>query len=129
MTELIDSEWALLSNVLEQDVIEVAIDLDLVAPEVVDRRALLGQCVEPMITRFQEEGLPLSKYDRMDLEELTPAQLAAIAKLFGVSATVDAVLKAGQKVYKLYQRQRPNNAVALMVPSLLPVIARVLSER
>lgn len=124
--ELTDDEWALMSGFPVSNLVDLAADLDLAPPEQIDRRALLNQCVPRMVDRFRAEGIPLSKYDQDDLEALSPAQLEAIARLQGVKgrATVAAVLKVGRTVYKTYQKNRPDNPVALMVPSLLTAVAR-----
>jgi hypothetical protein len=76
---------------------------------------------------LRDEGLPFSKYDRDDLEALPASDRASLARLQGLksSASVSAMVKAGQKVYKTYVKTRPGNPVALLLPTLLPVIARV----
>ena len=81
--------------------------------------------------RAVEVGLPFSKYDREDLEALQPDQLAAIARLLDLRppASVDAVLRAGQRVYNWYQKNNPGSAVALLQPMLLTAIARAAAAR
>lgn len=129
--KLTDAEWAFLQNIPELDLVDLAVDLDLLAPERVDGRALIDRCLPPLMARLEAEGVPLSKYDVDDLEALSQAHLDGLARLFGLSgrATVRQVLKQGQRVYRTYLKERPDNAVALLVPTLLPVIARVAADR
>lgn len=128
---LTDTEWAFLQNVPESDLIDLAVDLDMLAPEKVDGRALIDQCLPYLLERFEREGLPLSKYDRDDLEALASRERDAIARLLGLAggASVAQILRQGQRVYKTYLKERPGNAVALLVPTLLPVIARLAADR
>jgi hypothetical protein len=128
---LTDSEWAPLANLLEQDLVDAAVDLDILVPEAIDRRSLVGRMIPAILERARAEGLPFSKYDAEDLAALPPGHLAAVSRLLGLpaGASVDQVLRAGEKVYRRYQKQRPNNPVALLLPSLLPVLARVAQEQ
>lgn len=130
-TPLTDEEWAFLSAIPEQDLVEMAVDLDILVPREIDRRALIERCLPMILERAQQEGLPFSKYDRDDLAALPPEHLAAIARLQGLDegASVGKVLRAGRKVYKTYQKTRPGNAIALLLPSLLPALARVAAEQ
>lgn len=125
--ELTEEEWVFLSRIPETDLVDAAADLSMLAPEVLDARALLEDMIPLIIARLQDEGLPFSKYDRDDLEALSASDRASLAKLQGLkpNASVSAMLKAGQKVYKTYVKTRPGNPVALLLPTLLPVIARV----
>ena len=125
-----DDEFRLVSGLPVQELVELAIELDILVPEEIDRRALVSECVVRIVDRGRKEGLPFSKYDREDLARLSPAELAAIAELQGLrpSASVRSVLKAGQKVYKTYSKTRPNSAVALSLPILLRAVARAARE-
>ena len=127
---LTDDEWTLLSGVPVGDLVELAVELDLVAPKEIDRRALLEQCIPLVVERAREEGLPFSKWDRGDLEDLSQAHLTAIGRLQGLNGqvSVDAVLRAGRKVYRQYQKHRRHSAVALLLPSLLTAVARASLE-
>jgi hypothetical protein len=122
-----DEEWSFLSGIPEHDLVEMAIDLDILVPERIDARALMDRCILCVIDRARAEGLPFSKYDRDDLAALPPIHLAAIARLQGLSsgASVDRILRVGQRVYRAYQKTRPDNAVALLLPSLLPALSRI----
>ncbi len=123
---LTESEWRLLSSVSVDDLVELAVELDVLAPKEIDRRALLEQCVPLIVERAREEGLPFSKYDAEDLRALPPHLLTAIGRLQGLrgEVTVERVLRAGRKVYRYYQKHRRHSAVALLLPSLLSAVAR-----
>jgi len=126
---LTDAEWSFLCNIPEHDLVDAAIDLDLLIPGTIERRALTAAIVPLVLARARAEGLPLSKYDLDDLEGLPAAHLAAIARLQQLPerAAVRDVLRAGQRVYKTYKKTRPNNPVALLIPTLLGVLGRVAS--
>lgn len=128
--KLTDEEWAALSGLPTRDIVDLAADLNVLAPPELDRRELLQSCVPRIVARAREEGLPFSKYDRDDLLALPPEHLAALAKLQGLPspATVDLILKAGRRVYKHYRKNRPHNPVALTLPLLLRVVARTAAE-
>ena len=121
-----DEEWALLSRLPESDLIDLATDLDICPPAEIDARPLLESCVPRIVERARQEGLPFSKYDLEALEALPPGLLAAFALLQGLKkqAPAKAVLRAGQRVYRNYARNRPDNPVALMLPLLLEAIGR-----
>jgi len=126
-----NDEWPLLSVIPELDLVEMAVDLDILVPAQVDERALLETCIAALLERARQEGLPFSKYDREDLEALPPPHLQALGELIGLRGrvTVRSVLKRGQKIYRWYQRERPHNASALLLPTLLPVLARIAHEQ
>ena len=121
-----DADYAFLERIPEPDLVDAAADLGLAVPETIDRRELMDRMLTAIIQRAHDEGLPFSKYDKDDLEALDADERAAIATLQGLrsDASVRAMLKAGQKVYKWYRKVRPNNPVALLLPTLLPYIAR-----
>ena len=121
-----DEEWTLLSRLPEPDLVDLATDLDICPPKTIDARVLLESCIPKILSRAQDEGLPFSKYDLEGLEALCPRQLEAIGRLQGIKKRVTprAVLRAGQRVYRNYARNRPDNPVALMLPVLLEVVGR-----
>ncbi|MFT6145041.1 MAG: hypothetical protein ACJAZO_004051 [Myxococcota bacterium] len=124
---LTEDEWVFLRRIPETDLVDAAADLSMLTPEALDARALLEDMLPLMVARLRDEGLPFSKYDREDLEALSATDRASIAKLQGLKpdASVNAIVRAGQKVYKTYLKTRPSNPVALLLPTLLPVIARI----
>lgn len=129
--ELTDEEYAPLAGLPVEGVVDLAAELDMVAPERIDRRELLGRCVEALVVHGQANGLPFSKYDREDLAELDAADLEAIGRLQGLRGrvTVAAVVKAGQKVYKTYSTKRIDHPIPLMLPMLLSAVARAARAR
>jgi hypothetical protein len=120
---LTPDELALFVNIPEGDLVELAADLDLAIPAVIDRRTLLEQAVVAMAQLGRTKGLPLSPYDRDDLEALPPEHLRALCALCGTAANVDALLKSGRKSYKAY-KDSPMAPIPMMLPMLLPAIAR-----
>ena len=120
---LTPAELALFANIPEGDLVELAADLDLAIPAIIDRATLLEQAVIAMAHLGRTRGLPLSPYDRDDLESLPPEHLRALCSLCGTAATVDALLKRGRKSYKHY-KDSPMAPIPMMLPMLLPAIAR-----
>ena len=107
-------------------IVDMAADLDIIVPETFDVQSMIEACIPRILERGKAEGLPLSKYDAEDLATLSQAELDALGRLQGLKTptTVAAVIRKGQRVYKWYRRNRPDNPVALMLPMLLPAIAR-----
>ena len=110
----------------ENVLIDMAADLDICVPEKFDAGDLVERCIPLIIERGIKEGLPLSKLDIEDLSTFSQADLDALGKLQGLKTptTVAAVVRKGQRVYRWYRRNRPDNPVALMLPMLLPAVAR-----
>lgn len=125
-----DEEWEAVRMLPEQVIVDLAAALDLLIPAELDRRAVLGECVERLVARARGLGLPLSEYDREDLASLAPGQLAQLARLQGVSGppTVDAVLKAGLIAWRRFEREAPDSPIVMCVPMLLVPIARAASN-
>lgn len=122
--ELTDEEYALVVGLPLESVVDLAAELDILAPEQIDRRALIGECVIALVAHGRKEGLPFSKYDQDDLEALDAEDLRAIASVVGTAATVSAVLKHGAVVYRSYQSRRSDHPIPLMLPTLLTAVAR-----
>jgi hypothetical protein len=120
---LTPEELAHFANIPEGDLVELAADLDLTIPEVIDRPTLLGQAVAAMARLGRTKGLPLSPYDRDDLEALPQEHLRALCGLCGTAPTVSALLKQGRKAYKAY-KDSPMAPIPMMTPMLLTAIAR-----
>ena len=120
---LTDDELALFANIPEGDLVELAADLDLAIPAVIDRRTLLEQAVEALTQLGRTRGLPLSPYDRDDLLALPAAHLQALCAVCGTGPSVEALLKRGRKSYKAY-KDAPMAPIPMMLPMLLPAIAR-----
>ncbi len=124
--EFTEAEYAPLANLPIEQLVDLAAELDVLAPENIDRKALLGECVVAMVSHAKRQGLPFSKYDREDLDALGPDDLLAIGRLQGLSGrvTVSAVLKRGLRVYKTFQNRRIDHPIPLMLPMLLTAVAR-----
>ena len=121
------AELEMLGNIPDADLVSLAAELDILVPEEIDREQLAGRCLVAIAERAQKEGLPFSRFDRADLEDLQPHELAAIAKLCKAKPTVDHVLKKGGKIYRWYAKRRPRSQVAILLPSLLVPLARMLA--
>ena len=91
---------------------------------------MLSACVQSLRDLAQREGLPFSAYDGDDIAQLTQDQREALAKLCGVEPgqkeeTIERMLKAGKKVYKIYKKHRRRSQIPLYLPMLLAPLARL----
>lgn len=127
--ELTDEEYRLVEFLPEEDLVDLAVELDIPVGEVIDRRSVLDLCVVAFGDLAQREGLPFSEYDREDLEQLPPSQRSALARRLGVGDSVGAILKSGRKLYKVYRRSRERSQVPMVLPSLLGPVCRNLAEQ
>jgi|GEM_PF-898896 len=134
MTKLLTpEELGMFTNAPEDDLVDLCVDLDVVVPEEIDRTALLESCVQNLRALAEREGLPLSSYDRDDLEALTHEQLRGLAGLCGVepaekAETIERMLKAGKKVYKIYRKHRKRSQIPMYLPMLLAPLARLVTQ-
>jgi hypothetical protein len=120
--ELLDEEWELVRRVPVDDLIMLAAALDIVLPAEIDARALVGHCIPRLVAHARRGGLPFSKYDLDDLQELSPDHLQVLAVIQGLrpNAGVNEVLKVGERVYRSLQGGRNGlHPIAYMVPILL----------
>jgi hypothetical protein len=124
-----DDEYRLVENLPEEDIIDLAVELDIPVGEVIDRRSVMDLCVVAFGELAQREGLPFSEYDREDLEALPAAHLAALARQLDVKGQVNAILRAGRKVYKVYRKHRERSQIPMVLPSLLGPVCRQLDEK
>lgn len=136
MSDLLTSkELAMFENAPEDELVDLAIDLDVPIPAEIDRTGLLNACVKNLADLGEREGLPFSDYDRSDLEELDEWELNAIAALNGVDAIHDTdkkvtlLLKTGKKKYKMWRKQRPKSQIPIYLPMFLAPVARHLVQR
>ena len=129
--EFTEAEYEALAGLPIEVIVDLAAELDIVAPEKINRRELLEHCVLGILSFSTEHGLPFSKYDRDDLEALNKEQLSAIAQLQGLAptASVRAILRRGQRVYKSYQAKRNDHPIPTMLPMLLTAVARAAQAR
>jgi hypothetical protein len=129
---LTPEEVAMFRNAPEEELVDLAIDLDVPVPEEIDLDGMLDRVVRNLAALAQREGLPFSRYDREDLEQLSQMERGAIARLNGVDPRADvesqisALLKTGSKVYKMYRKTRPKSQIPMYLPMLLAPLARHL---
>jgi hypothetical protein len=129
---LTPEEIAMFRNAPEDELVDLAIDLDVPVPEEIDIEGMLDAVVRNLASLGQREGLPFSRYDREDLAQLNEMERGAIANLNGVAPSKDAdtqiagLLKSGAKIYKMYRKTRPKSQIPLYLPSLLGPLARHL---
>ncbi len=126
--QLTDQEYRLVESLPEEDLVDLAVELDIPVGEAIDRRSVLDLCVVGFGDLARREGLPFSDYDRDDLELLPAAHRAALARRLGVSDSVSAILKSGRKLYKVYRRSRERSQVPMVLPALLGPLCRHLAE-
>ena len=124
--DLTEAEFQPLAGLPIEQVVDLAAELDVLAPADIDRRELLVECVLALVEHGRREGLPFSKYDREDLEALSREDLTSIGRIQGLTGSVSlrAVLSRGAAVYKTYQNKRIDHPIPLMLPMLLSAVAR-----
>ena len=133
MSELLTpDELTMFAQAPEDELVDLAIDLDVPVPAEIDRAGLLSACVRNLADLGEREGLPFSDYDKDDLEELGDYELNAIAALNGIDGNlekqkkVQLLLKKGKKIYKIWRKARPKSQIPIYLPMLLPALARYL---
>ena len=133
MSELLTPhELSMFQNAPEDELVDLAIDLDVPVPAEIDLGGLLDAVVRNLADLAQREGLPFSTYDRDDLQALEEHELRAIAELNGVDVgmgsarQIQGLLKTGKKVYKTYRKTRPKSQIPMYLPMLLSALARYL---
>jgi hypothetical protein len=126
--EFTAAETQALANLPRTDLVDLAIELDILVPAEINRMGLLGEIVVALVQRARAEGLPFSEYDREDLESLPEAQRQALGRLCGGDGSVEDLLRRGKKTYKRYQSERPRSQVAMVLPSLLGPLSRHLAR-
>ncbi len=120
-------ELRALAQLPEEDLVSLAVELDIAVPEHIDRAGLLDQCIDALLDVARRGSLPLSSYDREDLDALPEPHRAALARLMGTAPTADAMLSAGQKAYKRYPKAG-RSQITLLVPTLLKPLARAAAS-
>ena len=129
---LTPEELSMFKNAPEDDLVDLAIDLDVPVPEEIDLAGMLDAVVRNLADLGKREGLPFSRYDQEDLEQLSELERSAIARLNGVDPNADTntqisgLLKTGAKIYKTYRKTRPKSQIPLYLPMLLSPLARHL---
>ncbi len=122
---LMPEELALLDQVPEKDLAEMAVDLDVLLDAELDRSSLIHKCVDALLDRAASEGLPLSKYDAEDLAALPEPHLQALGEHMGLRrVTVRAMLRQGARTWRIYNKRGSKSPTALLVPLFLAPLAR-----
>lgn len=131
MFELNDEEWHILQGIPREDVVELAICLDMAPSKEVDARQLLGMCIPRLLRLLQERGVPLTRYDAADLEELAPDERATLGRIMGLtgSTSTRALLRSGARASKTYQREPALQPVVYMLASLWRPLLRHASSQ
>ena len=126
--ELTPSEIKHLEFVPNKEFADLAADLSLIPDSDIDRKKLIEALVPRLLHLGRREGLPFSKYDAEDLDNLPTRHREALARAMGWSSSTRAILRAGRKVYKTYTKERMTSQVPIMLPLLLPILARHADE-
>ena len=113
----------------DSELADLAIELDMIPGSEIKPKRLLSDIVGRILELAQAEGLPFSKYDREDIENLPKEHFQALAQAMNWPADIDGFLKKGRKVYKYYQKHRRRSQVAIMLPLLLGALARHAYEK
>ena len=136
MSELLTpEELAMFTNLPEEELVDLAVDLDVPVPESIDLKGMLATVIHQLAELGAREGLPYSDYDAEDLAALDEFELRAIANLNGIEAhadrkaTIKGLLKTGKKIYKVYRKTRPKSQIPMYLPMLLAPLARYLVSR
>lgn len=125
-----DDEWESLARLPVRDLLDLAADLSLLAPAEVERRVLMEQCVPVLCEWVSRHGLPVSKYDREELESLPTRHLRALGRLCGIEkVSVQRLIRDGTRLANKFGKTKDYEAVVMMLPMLLTAIARYVDER
>ena len=125
-----EAEWESLARLPVRELLEFAADLGLLVPAVVDERVLMEQCLTTLCVWIGEHGLPVSKYDREELENLPKRHLRALGRLIGVEKiSVQRLIRDGTRLVNKLGRTTEYESVVMMLPMLLTIIARYVDER
>ncbi len=125
---LTEEETRGLEYLPDKDLADWAVDLDMVPEEEIDRLGLLEELVPRLLGVARREGLPFSKYDAPDLDDLPGDHRRALARAMGWKGDTRSMVRAGERVWKVYRKNRPGSQIPLMLPVLLRPLARFAFE-
>jgi hypothetical protein len=111
------------------DLADLAVELDVIPEAEIKPRELLSTLVVRLLMLGEREGLPFSKWDSEDLNELQTDHRRALALAMGWKPEVASMIKRGQKIYKIYKKERSKGQIAIMLPLLLKPLARHAYEK
>ena len=80
-----NEDFHLIQAIPERDIVEMAVDLDILVPEKIDRVDMIERCILAILERGRSEGLPFSHYDKDDLETLGENDLRSLGACIGTS--------------------------------------------
>ena len=126
--ELYPADIEKLELLPETDLADLAIDLDLIPEERIDRKQLLLEMLPRLLNLAKQEGLPFSRWDQEDLETLPEPHRKALAAAMGWPSDPKSMIKAGAKVFKIYRKTRTRSQIPLTLPLLLSTLARFAAE-
>ncbi len=128
-----EEEWDTLEGIPEDDVVALSAYLSIVKPEVVDRRALLEQCIPRALRHCRQHGLPFTRYDREELEALPPHQFQALERIQKPLLFKGArgMIVAGRLAWLRYYKgeELDHHPLIYMLPSLLGPLSRLAAEK
>jgi len=110
----------------EEELVEVAIDLEIPVGESIVLEDMLAMIVERLANLAVTEGLPLSQYDADDINALPEEHCKALMLAMGKKKSVSALIKTGQKIYKNYNKRKNSSPIPMVCPMLLGPVSRVL---
>lgn len=125
---LSDAELEYFAGIPEVELVDLAIELDIPVGEQIQRAELLSQALRALADLARRDGLPLSEYDLDDLAALDPSHRSALARALSCGDDPASLVKAGRKVCKRYLKNNPRSQVPLLLPMLLPALARCLAS-
>ena len=126
--QMTEEELRHVEVISEDGLRDLALELGIPLRAGLARRDLLVQCVAALALRAAREGLPFSEYARGDLVHLPPPWRRALTRQLGLADDLDALIRAGQKVYRTYLHRRADSPLPLFLPILLPMLCRYLAE-
>ena len=100
----------------------------LLTPTAADAVNVLSALPDGFSVHSAASILGIDEYDAEDLDELPQEHRSALAETIGWSGDTKSMVKAGEKVYRMYRKNRGGSQVALLLPSLLKPLARAAFE-
>lgn len=126
-TPLTDAEWSVLAGLTPDDLVDLAVRLDVVIPANPEPRALLEATLPRLIAAYRSRGVPLSQYDHEDVAALSAQERATLASLqgLGAKASVRQIMAVGAKAYKSWSPRGTHHPVPFLTPVLLKPMLRL----